>query len=331
MDKFKIFNLLPNGVIVFHDEKVEYLNQHMLDVLNINFLKKQNAIGILLKTLNIKNEKLLFEFFTTHEYFIHNIKTIQIAHVRHGSYDIFSFIRITPILLSTSQDKKPFHKKPKSNIDTKVAKFLKIHNIKKVMILTFYKGLPLKNYGDIIELNDNFIKIAVDQKHQISLSKRDDILLITNTKKGSSILHGHVIEHKENLFKIKDFTLSKEDMHLRDGIRIKTYKDMSIRTHEKSLDVYDISENGISISIDDTVEENFLKKKAAFKLIYNNEVLNIDVKYIKTIYDEDDKVLKMAFKMFPTNESAIKIHNYINKKQNGILQEIHRYQSNLNN
>ncbi|MEN8303039.1 MAG: hypothetical protein ABFQ64_03075 [Campylobacterota bacterium] len=325
MNNLKLFDLLPNGVMIFKNKKIEYINQHLLNVLNINFLDKNSATQILLNTLKVENKEVLFTFFTTRDYFVHNSKIVQIAHTKHGDYDIFSFMMIYPSLISAEFNKKDIKDTPKINIDKKVAKFFNINDIKRITVLTFYKGLPLKNFGDIIEINDEFIKISVDSKHRISLLEKDDILLISNTKKGTSILHGHVVKNRDNIFTISKFVLAEDDMHLREGIRIKTFDDMQVRIDRQEFRVYDISEKGISIFIDDAVEEALLKKKASMNILLDDEVLPIDAKYLKTIYDKDGKVLKIVFTIFPTNESDSKIHDYINKKQNEIIREIHRY------
>ena len=328
-DNLKIFDLLPNGVMLFKDRKIEHLNQHLLDVLNINFLDKKSTIEIVLKTMKVKDEEDLFLFFTTHNYFINNKKVVQIAHTKHGNHDIFSFMLINSSLICADFDKKEKTKPPVENIDSKVAKYFKINDIKKVMVLTFYKGLPLKNFGEIIEISKDYIKISVDPKHRISLLNRDNILLISNTKKGSSVLHGHVVQNRDNIFTIKDFVLSKSDKHLREGIRIKTFDDMQIHVDKQEFQVYDISQKGISIYISDPVEESLLRNKASIHILLNDELLPIDVKYLKTIYHEDGKELKIVFSTFAINSTDSKIHDYINKKQNEIIREIHRYQTRI--
>lgn len=328
MDNLKLLDILPNGVILFKDKKIEYLNQHILNVLNIDFLDKKSAIEIVLKTLKVKNEKALFRFFTTHNYFINNKKTIQIARNKYGEYDIFSLMMICPLLISTEFIKKKKRESQAVNIDNKVAKYFKINDIKKVMVLTFYKGLPLKNFGDIIKITKNSIEISVDLKHRISLLEGDDILLLSNTKKGSSILHGHVAQNKGNIFTIKNFILSKSDKHLREGIRIKASQGMYALVDKQKFSIYDISQKGISIYISDPIEELILKKKTSISILLNDEQLHIDVKYLKTIYHETGKELKIIFTIFATNSGDSKIHDYINKKQNEIIREIHRYQTN---
>jgi len=325
MNSLALFDLLPNGVMLFKDKKIHHLNQHLLDVLNINFLDKKSTIEIVLKTLNVKDEKALFIFFTTRDYFIHNKKTIQIAHNKNGDYDIFSFMLISPLLISNEFNKKEKTESRVINIDTKVAKFFKINDIKKVMVLTFYKGLPLKNFGDIITISKESIEVSVDLKHNISLLERDDILLITNTKKGSSVLHGHIVQNRDNIFTIKNFVLSKSNKHLREGIRVTASNEIQVRVDEEEFRVYDISEKGISIYIHDPVEEAFLKNKSSMDILLNDESFHIDVKYLKTIYSEDGKELKIIFTTFATNRGDSKIHDYINKKQNEIIREIHRH------
>lgn len=329
MENLKLFDLLPNGVMIFKDKKIEHLNQHLLNVLNINYLDKKSLIEIVLKTMKVKSEKALFRFFTTNDYFINNKKIVQIAHNKNGDYDIFSFMMIYPSLISAEFDKKEKTKPQVVNIDNKVAKFFKINEIKKIMVLTFYKGLPLKNFGDIIKITEDSIEISIDSKHRISLLERDDILLISNTKKGSSVLHGHVVKNRDNIFTIKNFLLSKSDKHLREGIRIKTSDEIQIHVDKQEFRIYDLSERGISIYISDPIEEAFLKNQASMHILLNGELLPINVKYLKTIYDEDGKELKIIFTIFATNRGDSQIHNYINKKQNEIIREIHRYQTNI--
>ncbi len=326
MTNLKLFDLLPNGVIVLKNQKIEYINQHLLDILNTTFLDKEGAIDILLKTLNVQNDKELFSFCNNHDYFIRGSKVIQIEHNSYGEYDFFSFVRINPLLVAADLNKKEQKKSKEIYIDKKVAKFFKLNNIKKVHVWTSYKGLPLKNFGNIIKVSAESIVVEVDLKHRISLLYSDDILLIANTKKGTSVLHGHVVDSKDNLFTIKNFVLSKNDRHMREGIRIKTFDEMQVIVDEEKYKVYDISQKGVSISIDDQVQEEFLKNKASMKIIYNDEILPVNVKYLKTIY-ENDEILKIVFLMFTSDESSSIIHDYLNKKQNEIIREIHNYRN----
>lgn len=62
MEYFAAFDLLPNGLMIFKNKKVEYINQHILDILNISFLSKKNSIDIIMKTMEITDEDGLFYF-----------------------------------------------------------------------------------------------------------------------------------------------------------------------------------------------------------------------------------------------------------------------------
>ena len=326
MTNLKLFDLIPNGVIVFKEHKIQYINQHLLDILNVTFLDMHSAINIVLKTMNMKNDEEFFSYCNSNDYIIRKEKIIQIAHKSYGEYDIFSFMLIYPSLVSIDLGKKNIEESKAVNIDEKIAKFFKLKDIKRVQVLTFYKGLPLKNIGNITKISKEFIEIEADGKHHISLLNSDDIILITDTKKSASALHGHVIQNKDNLFRISNFVLSKDGKHLREEIRIKTFDDMQAVIDEEEYVIYDISHKGISINIQDQIQETLLKKKASMKIIFNNETLALDIKYLKTIYD-GDKILKIIFLIFPPNKTASIIHDYLTKKQNELIREIHKFQN----
>ncbi len=327
MDSFKVYDLLPNGVIVFKNEKIAYMNKHILDIMNLTDLGQENAIEIIAKTINVSSGDELFSYFSANYYFTHKEKVIQIAQNKYGDIDVFSFLRINPSLICLEPkkiDEATQEKIIPLNIDAKVANFFKLNNIRKIKVLTFYKGLPLKNFGNIIKITNDFIEIEVDNKNTVSLLENNTVLLINNDKKTSSILRGKVISHENNIFRIKNFLLSKEDMHQREGIRVKPRKELLIKAENKIFNVYDISIKGISISVDDVADATFLKNKKSIDLLLESGTITIDTKYLKSIY-LNEKLLKTVFTILPQSHVASHIHNYIVERQNEIIREIHEH------
>lgn len=324
MNDFSLFDLLPNGLLVFENKKIEYINQHILDILNIGYLNKKSSIDVMLRTMSISKEEDLFHFFIKHNYFIHNGKVVQIEHTRYDELDIFSFMLIDPSLVKT-ESLKNAKKSRKINIDKKVAEHFELNNIRKVGVLTFYKGLPLKNIGQVLRINSDSIEIMVDPKHKISLLERDDIILIMNKKSNVSALHGYVEKSNENVFTVKNFTLTKDDMHLRRSVRIKPELDMFVKIDKKELPVYDISEKGISIKVHNKEDEELLKKYKSMDLFFHDYKLHINVEYLKTVWDDSGDIVKIIFLMYNTGDTASNIHNYVVARQNEIIKEIHMY------
>lgn len=329
MDKFKVYDLLPNGVIVFKNKHIAYMNKHILDVMNLSGLDIENATEIIAKTLNIKKDEL-FSYFSKNDYFTHGAKTIQIAQNNYNDIDVFSFMLISPSLIF-KKDEKTIKKEPiektlnEPDIDTKVAKFFKLNNIRKIKILTFFKGLPLKNFAKILKLNNNFIEIEVDNKHLVSLLETNTILLLNNETKDASVLRGKVVDNDKNIFTIKNFSVSKENMHQREEIRVKPDKELLVQVNEKTFNVYDISQKAISICLDDNNnDEDFLKKTASMKLLLEKGPLSIDTRYFKTVSSEKCPN-KVVFILMPSSNASEKIHAYILKRQNEIIREIHQY------
>lgn len=320
---FNLFDILPNGVIVFRDEKIEYINKHLLDILSIGYFSDKNAIAILSKMLNVKDEKGMQSFFNNNDYFLTKNKVIQIEYSNFDEYYIYSFMNINQDLFVGKAKLIP-EVNDENNIDSNVAKHFKIHNIKKIMVLTFYKGIPIKKVGKIMKINKDSIDIKVDKKHNISLLNRDDVLLISNKNPSASILHGHIISNKNNIFKIKNFNLSKNDMHLRDGLRIKPDRDMIVKIDDKEFKVYDISNRGISLYIDSVELKEKLKHIKSLKVLLDDEKLHLSVSYLKTII-ENEKILKIIFKISAMGEDISKLKYYITEKQNEILREIYKF------
>lgn len=323
MSYFSLFDSLPSGVIVFKDSKVVFISQHILDVLNLNYLSKKNALHILCKTLSVDKENELFDFFSTHDFFANNNKVIQINHSRDGKYDIFLFTRIFDPIVSHNIIKEKIVP-PRKYIDEKVAEYFKINKLERVQILTFYKGIPLKNFAKILRVSNEAIELDVDRKHLISLKEKNEITIIYNEKKSSSVIIGEIVDSKETRFTIQNFYLAKEGMHQRDGIRVKTNGALFILVNGHEFEVYDISAKGISVFLQNQEEEKLLKRQRATTLLINNEMLEIDLEYIKTVY-EDEKILKIIFGMYTTQSSKKRIEEYLTSKQNEILREIHQF------
>jgi len=324
MKDFSLFNILPTGVLIFKNKKVEFINQHILDVLSIGYFSKASATELIIRILDVKDEEGLFLFFSSHDYFDTRTKRIQIEHSRYEDYDIYTSCRINDSIAQIIHpDDASLHKR--ADIDEKVAKLFKLNNIKKVKVMTLYKGVPLKNYAKIIRVNMDSIEVIVEPKHCISLLERNDILLIVNTKKGASVLHGEVVKSDKNVFTIKNFYLSKEDVHLREGLRVKLNTSTIVKSGEREFEVYDISAKGISIKISSSEDEEFLKERKSLKLFLEENELHLNLKYLKTV-SEDGKILKIIFLISANSEDGSKLNHFIVKRQNEILREIHEYQ-----
>ena len=322
MQDFSLFDTLPSGIIVFREGKLVYISQHILDVLNLTYLSRRNALEILVQTLQLEKEDQLFDFFISHDYFLDDDKVIQINHNRDDVYDYFVFTLIfEPIVSHNIMVEKV--EEPRTYIDEKVAKFFKINKLKRVKALTFYKGIPLKNFADIMRVSDQAIELKVDKKHLISLKEKNEITLIYNEKSPSVIL-GEIVDTRETRFTIKNFYLAKEGMHQREGVRVKTNGALFIQKDEQRFEVYDISKKGISIFISTEEEESFLKAQRSATLIIANTNWEISLSYLKTVY-EHDKILKIIFEMQTSKESKNRIDDYITNKQNEILREIHQF------
>lgn len=309
--------------MIFKNQKVEFINQHILDVLSIGYFSTKNAVELIVKILDVKDEQDLFLFLINHDYFDTRTKRIQIEHSRYEDYDVFTFARINDsIAQKVHLDGANASKK--ADIDEKVAKLFKLNNVKKVKVMTLYKGVPLKNYGKIIRVNMDSIEVIVEPKHRISLLERSDILLIVNTKKGTSVLHGEVVKSDKNVFTIKNFYLSKEDVHLRDGLRVKLSRSTIAKTGGREFEVYDVSMKGISIKINSSEEEEFLKERKFLKLFLEESELHLNLKYLKTVSDNGN-ILKIVFLISANSEDSSKLNQFIVKRQNEILREIHEY------
>ncbi|MBT5933862.1 hypothetical protein [Sulfurimonas sp.] len=332
MTKLEVCDLLPNGIIIFKNKKIDLINRYMLRILNIESLSKKNAIEVFLKTINIENEENLFLLFTNNEYFKCKDATILISKNQHDDLYIFSFTTLTASLCgSIASDGREHTRVISKNVDTEVANFFKINQISKVNVLTFYKGLPLNKFGKILRLSENFIEVLVDRKHHISLLESTSILLISNTKKGRLTLRGNVANTNENIFKINNFVFAKEDMHKRQSIRIEPTVKVIAHVEDSNAKVFefnvcDLSEKSISIFINSPQEEEFLKKQTSIYITLNDDIILVQTKYLKTDYKEEE-TLKVIFLIVSSGKSSKKIIEYLFKEQNMIIREIHNYQS----
>ncbi len=323
MRDFSLFDILPIGVIIFKNKKVEFINQHILDVLSIGYFNKNDSVELIIKMLGVKDEEELLHYLSNHDYFDIKTKRIQIEHSRYEDSDIYAFMRINAFTPDESAENTPSNQKV--NIDEKVAKLFKLNNIQKVKVMTLYKGIPLKKFGKIIKINKDSIEVIVEPKHRISLLERDDILLLVNTKKEASVLHGHVVKSDDNIFTIKNFYLSKSDVHLRDGLRVKFDISTVINIDNQEFELYDISMKGISIKINSSEKEEFLKSKKSINFFLEDSELHLSLKYLKTI-GKNDNILKIIFLISANSVDTLKLSQFITKRQNEILREIHEYQ-----
>ena len=322
MKDFKLFDILPNGVIVFKDKKVNYINKYLLDILGVGYFSIKNSIEIILRMLDVKDEEAMFLFLNSHDYFKTKNKTIQISYSCYEDYYIYSLLSIDQSLLK--KDIKTEQINDKIYIDETVSKHFKLKNITKLIALTFYKGMPLKKIAKVNRINQDSIELLVDAKHNISLEEDNEIILISNMKTNSSVLHGTVVSAHNNIFIIKNFYLSKEDKHLRNELRVKPDRKVIVIVDDNEYEVYDLSKKGISLYIDTADKEELLKPTKFMQLMLDNSVINLSVKYLKTI-TQDSKPLKIIFIISTIAHDDILINKYIVNKQNEIIREIHKF------
>ena len=325
MDNFKLFDVLPNGVIIYKNKKIEYINQRLLDVLSIGNFSIKNSVDIIVKILNVADEEDLLLFFHNNDYFHTQNKIIQIECNSYEDYHIFSFMHVHEDISTQALSIDSSTTDHKNDIDEEISQHFKLNNIKNVVVLTFFKGIPIKNTGKIIRINSDSIDVVVDSKHNVSLLERDDVLLITNTKKGMAAIHGDIVGNSNNTFTIKNFYISNDDMHLRDGVRVKPDRKIVVNVEEKEFKAYDISTNGISLYISTIEEESILKDITSLKISFDEEELDLSVRYLKTISD-NGKILKIIFTINTISDDTKKLNQYVVDKQNEILREIHEFQ-----
>lgn len=322
---FAMYDYLPNAVLVFRSLQIEYINSHLLEILNISCLDKATRVEVLLKTLDLDKEETLMEYFMQREYFVHKNKIIQIEHKRHGKIDIFSFMLLMPSLLRDELEQKLLQPaSPLPLIDEKIAKLFKLKEIKKVKILTFFKGLPLKNLAKIVRIGKESIELEVDKKHTVSLLHSDEIFLITDERKGAKVLRGHVLNHDDTHFTIKNFSLTDRDKHLREEIRIKVDDVMPVHARNRAFSVYDLSEKGISLHVKSEEDVAFLEQVKHLTLRLEQENVDLDARFFKPVYQEG-KVLKVVFKTSMTDKNFATVKHYLTAKQTEYIREIHAF------
>jgi hypothetical protein len=83
--------------------------------------------------------------------------------------------------------------------------------------------------------------------------------------------------------------------------------------------------NGVSIKISSEEEEGFLKARSSLKLFLEDDELRLSIKYLKTI-TENDSILKIIFLISLNSEDSSILNQFIVKRQNEILREIHEYE-----
>ena len=113
-------------------------------------------------------------------------------------------------------------------------------------------------------------------------------------------------------------------MHLRNGLRVKPDRDMIVQIDDKEFKVYDISEEGISLYVDNEESEQLLKDIKSLKVFLDDETLLLSVNYLKTIF-QNEQILKIIYKISAMGDDILKLKYYMIEKQNEILREIHKF------
>ncbi|MCV6608563.1 MAG: hypothetical protein OIF32_10145 [Campylobacterales bacterium] len=311
MFDYEVFNHIPNGVIVYENNKVEFINRQLLEILSVEFLSTEFAVDVVVKTLKVKDEKALKEHFLSLSYFKYKRKYIQINYREIGSKTIFIFTFIHETFKSIVPDGE-------RDLGLEANAILKLFidtRIKKVKTLVYHKGLPLKAGCRVHRVLKDHLELELEEKQMISLKARKDIYILPTNEKGKSAIEGTIYEANKRIVYVRDLRTIPVTVTTRDEIRLVPSDDLEFESKQGKLRIYDVAPTGISFHYNSKI--NFETIQSGF-LLYDKLKKPVNLSYIKTIGETK------AVYTIDTIDNVF-IDGYMAKRQIDIIQEIHNY------
>lgn len=342
---FGVYKSLPVGVMVFKDEKLFFVNDHLRSILLLATLPSDDIIQIIGEMLQLESpsHSTLYDFLFHNDYFLYRDRVIQIERQTLEHFSVFVLIRISEQTIGAIDSIQPIrvlrHDKSIKSIphDESEWKFLfKVLGAKfeerKFPSIVLYNEIPIKGNCSVVEIREGEVGLKIDKRQLIAAEFGKHWLF--GIKQNNMIL-GKVSRYDILLSQIwlKNLTLVSQGFHQRSVIRYTTESGsrltVSVGGKKRSLILRDVSEKGISIQTDDSETlialSSMIGKTLHGELLIGKLTIEVKAVYLYTIALKTAEEMKVAFSIGYDSESGAMLREWMNTKQLALIKEVRNY------
>lgn len=342
---FGVYKYLPVGVMIFKEEKLFFVNDHLRSILLLATPSSDDIIQIIgdMVQLEAPSHSTLYNFLFHNDYLLYRDRVIQIERQTVEPFTIFVLIRISEQTIGVIDSIQPIRllHQEKSTVSTpqnenewkllyKVlgAKF----EDRKFPSIVLYNEIPIKGDCRIVDVHPGEIGLKVD-KRQLIAAEIGKHWLFGN--KQDKMFSGEVSRYDLLLSKVwlKNLTLVSQGFHQRRVIRYTVESNsrftVTIGGKKKFLLLRDVSEKGFSIQTDDSATlialSSMIGKTLHGELIIDNLTVEIKAVYLYTLALNTSEAMKVAFSIGYDSHNESLLHAWMNSKQHSLINEVRNY------
>ncbi|MDY0196170.1 MAG: hypothetical protein RBR33_08940 [Sulfurovaceae bacterium] len=340
----KLYNQLPCGVVIFKNEDLYFINNHLRNILTLENLDVENSLDVIASMLQLPSSSAqLLAFFLNKSFFTYKEKYIQISHKSYEEYKIIVLIKLDSSVLEeifinfkeetkiTMQEIEDSISEPKEQKqDSKILEYFeKNHNVKTTGIV-LYKGVPLISENIVLRTYGNLLVVKIENKQMIS--SKIGTNWIIKTEQG--IVFQAVITSVNNA---KKFIFLSNPKIIEDGFynrkliryELNQFLTLEIYLNKKKiiLDIVDISENSLKVLTDNA---NILKALTEIKdsieatIMIKEKIINLTCRFLKEGKRYNQKA-EIIFLFTLEESSKIVLNKWLNEQQIKAINEIRTF------
>ncbi|MGD9970991.1 MAG: hypothetical protein AB7S65_11115 [Sulfuricurvum sp.] len=264
---FKAYKNLPTGVLVFKDDTLFFVNEHLRSVLLLSNLPDHQIVEIIGEMLGLPSPdaQTLRTFLLENPFFYYRDRIIQIVANSIEGMDIFVLTRLSDATIASIDATRELRELKKTQESESGAEASDGYGalLKRILgnwgdtvypSIVLYKGIPIKGECSIVEVREEEISIRVENK-QLAAAEIGIQWLIGRRR--DAMLSGVVSRYdlRRNEIGLRNLEEVSCGFHMRSVIRYDAGENdrclISLRGRKYSFNLRDVSEKGISIACDD--------------------------------------------------------------------------------
>lgn len=342
---FSVYKYLPVGVMVFKDEKLFFVNDHLRSILLLAALPSDDIIHIIgdIIALESPSHSTLYEFLFHNDYFLYRNSVIQIERQTLEGFTVFVLIRISEPTMDAIDSIRPIrslrHEKNIKSIPHNESEWRFLNKAlgakfeeRKFPSIVLYNEIPIKGNCSVVEIRAGEIGLKIDNRQLIAAEIGKHWLF---GSKQENMISGEVSRYDILLSQIwlKNLTLVSRGFHQRSVIRYTTENTsrftVTVGGKKRSLLLRDVSEKGISVQTADSQTlialSSMLGKTLHGELIIGTLTIEIKAVYLYTIALNTSEAMKVALSIGYDSENGAILHGWMNTKQLALIKEVRNY------
>jgi len=338
----KIYNQLPCGVMIFKNEDLYFINNHLREILTLDKLDVKDSLNIVASMLQVSpSSAQLLDFFSNKSFFTYKKKYIQVCYKVYEEYKIVVLTKLNRTVLEeifidfketveiTIPDIEEVTPEQDSSNSEILEYFEKHYNVK-AMGIVLYKGVPLISENIILRTYGNSLVVKIEDKQMISSTIGTKWIIQTSKGIVFQAVIKAVNNDKKFIF-LSNLKVIEDGYYKRGRIRYELNGSLPFEVYinktKTKLDIVDISENSLKIVTDNTdAIKTLVDKKGTFEatIEIKNKIVNLRCRFLKK-GKKYNKKTEIIFLFTLDENSKVVLNKWLNKQQIRAINEIRMF------